>query len=284
MRRVLALLVLLGALAACTEATQPPSASRTPQRARLVASATQFRPDEGTNRLHAGVTNQGPGTVRVSAARVEGGGFTWAQVRVPPAPVPPGQTAAFVIRYGAPRCTGHPGRPSLVATVDGVARRLPLHVDLPGLLGRLRRDACAARRLARTAAVSLRWAARTAVRHGQEYLPGTLTLTRRAPGPAVHVVDLGGSVLFELRPGRPGELPATLRGHQHRERVAVRLVPARRCDAHARGQSSQTFLFGVFLRPAGEPTHRAVFIPDRAVQQRLLDLLDRSCRGVRPPA
>lgn len=284
MRRVLARLalsVLLGFLVACT--AQPPEPAPTP-RARLVASVTQFRPDEGTNMLHAGVTNAGPGTVRVTEARVAWSGFTWPAVRVPATPVPAGQTAAFVVRYGAPRCTGRPGRPQLLATVDGVVRRLPLHVDLPGLLGRLRRDACAARHLARTADVSLRWASRTAVRHGQEYLPGTVTLTRRSAGTPVRVVDLGGSVLFDLVPDRRGALPATMGARTARLRVAVRLVPAGRCDAHARGQSSQTFLFSVYLRRGRAPTHRDAFIPDRAVQQRLLDLLDRACGAVRPPA
>ncbi|MGN6130745.1 MAG: hypothetical protein ACTHOK_10440, partial [Nocardioidaceae bacterium] len=159
MRRTLARLgaglLLGGVVVACTE--QPPTRAPVP-RARLIASVTQFRPDEGTNRLHAGVTNHGPGTVSVSGARVVWAGFAWPAVRVPPAPVPAGQTAAFVVRYGAPRCTGRPGRPYLLATVDGVARRLPLHVDLPGLLGRLRRDGCAGRRLAQAAGVSLRWA------------------------------------------------------------------------------------------------------------------------------
>lgn len=287
MRRALALMVLLallGAVAACTSPARTPAAPRTTQRAHLVASATQFRPDEGTNRLHAGVTNLGPGPVRVSAARVLWRGFTWSPARVPSAPVPAGQTAAFVVRYGAPRCTGRPGRPSLLATVDGVVRRLPLRIDLPGLLGRLRRDACAGRRLAATAGVTLRWDRRTAVRGGEEYLPGTLTLTRRSTGTAVRVVDLGGSVLFDLRPARRGALPATMDGRAARLRLAVRLVPGGRCDAHARGQSSQTFLFSVYLRRGDEPTHRTVLIPDRAVQQRMLDLLDRSCGAVRPPA
>lgn len=285
MRRTLARLgaglLLGGVVVACTG--QPPTRAPVP-RARLVASVTQFRPDEGTNRLHAGVTNHGPGTVTVGGAQVVWAGFAWPAVRVPPAPVPAGQTAAFVVRYGAPRCTGRPGRPYLLATVDGVARRLPLHVDLPGLLGRLRRDGCAGRRLAQAAGVSLRWAPRTAVRHGEEYLPGTVTLTRGSAGTAVRVVDLGGSVLFDLRPARRGALPATMDAESARLRLAVRLVPAGRCDAHARGQSSQTFLFSVYLRRGDEPTHREVFIPARADQQRMLDLLDRACKPVRPPA
>lgn len=275
-------LVLATALASCTAAGTAP-VRRTP--ARLVASATQFRPDEGTRNLHAGITNLGPGAVTVTAARVEWPGFTWPRVRVAPEPVPAGQTAAFLVRYGAARCETEPGAPYLVAVVDGRTRRLPLKIDLPGLLERLRAHACAQQRLSHAAGVRLRWARTTVAGRSGEYLPGALVLRRRAGTTApVVVVGLSGSVLFDLLPARRGALPARLAPADDRLRLPVRVEPAGRCDGHARGQSQQTFLFSAYTRLDGAPAVRTTFLLDRQVQQRLQGLLDRACGRVGPAA
>ncbi len=272
---------LAGLLGSCTSA---PPAPEPGVGSRLVASATQFRPDEGTRNLHAGITNRGPATVTVTSATVEWPGFSWPTVAIPARPVPAGQTAAFVIRYGAPHCATDPGPPYLRATVDGHALRLPLQVSDRGLLERLRAQACADRRLARAATLSLRWGRRTVVRRGTEYLPATVTLRRRSGSSGVSVVDLGGSVLFHLVAARPGALPARLGPSRPGLVVPVLFGSAGRCDGHSRGQSSQTFLFSVYTRLDGGRTHRSVFVPGKVVQRRLLGLLDRACRGVAPAA
>jgi hypothetical protein len=251
----------------------------------LLASVTQFRPDEGTRNLHAGITNRGGRPVTVTSATVVWSGFSWSTVRVPAEPVPPGQTAAFVVRYGAPHCATRPGAPYLRTVVDGRRLVLPLTVDIPGLLPRLRAHACGEQRLARTASLRLRLARRTVVRGGAEYLPGTVLLRRR-PGTStpVSVVDLGGSVLFDLVPAGEGALPFRLAPADRVRRLPVLVGSAGRCDPHARGNSSQTFLFSTYSRLGGGPVVRSIFVPAPSVQQRLWHLLDRACGAVGPAA
>ena len=276
MRRLAVLVLLVGTVLSCTVARRESVPAP-----RLVASATQFRYDEGTPNLHAGVTNAGTTSVTVTSATLVWPGFRWPTVRIPAKPVPPGQTAAFVIRYGAARCGTDPGAPYLLATVDGQRRRLPLKVEDPGLLDRLRGSACARQRLARAVTLLLHLRRRTLVRQGQEALPGEVVLRRRAgSAEAVSVVDLGGSVLFDVTAaGGPGALPARLASHDAILRLRVLVGSAGRCDPHARGNSSQTFLFSVYTRVGSEPALRTIFIPSKRAQLRLLALLDRACRA-----
>lgn len=248
-----------------------------PDRA-LAASVAQFRSDEGTPHLRAGVVNDGHRDIRVSEATISWSGMAFSTAEPPGDPVHPGQASAFTVDQGRPRCGGPPpGRPVLVAVVDGHRRRLPLHVDQPGLLGRLRAAACAGVRLAGQATVRLRLAPATAGHGQREHLPGAVVLTRR-PGSRtpVRVVDLGGSVLFELRSPR---LPATLRSGAAGLRVPVAVWSANRCDPHSRSQSSQTFLFSVYVQVAGSAAHRVVTVPSSGEQVRLLAMLDRVCRA-----
>jgi len=292
MRTVLAAAAVLLTLTGCTAGDPAParsapssasSASSAPQvpAAALDASVTQFRYQEGTRDLKAGVTNNSARDIRVSSATIAWDGMAFPTVRLPDDPVLPGQTAAFQIAYGAPQCTGQPStRPSLVTVVDGRRRRLPLRVEDPGLLDRLRARACAHSELAAVADVALTFGSRTVVSHGEEYLPGRIVLTRRAgQRTAVRVEDLGGSVLIDLVPaGGSRVLPVTLRPAQQRLVVPVLAGSAHRCDDHARGQSSQTFLLSVFVGLAGHPLQRQIVIPPVAVQDRLLGVIDRDCR------
>ena len=71
---------------------------------RLVASVAQFRFDEGTRNLKAGVTNDSDEDIRVSQATIAWDGFAFPTVPVAGGVVHPGQTAAFSIAYGAPEC------------------------------------------------------------------------------------------------------------------------------------------------------------------------------------
>jgi hypothetical protein len=166
-----------------------------------------------------------------------------------------------------------------VAVVDGQRRRLPLRVEDPGLLRRLRAKACAAQRLDAVAGVTLRLEPRT-VRVGRaEYVPGAVLLRRR-PGATgvVRLVDLGGSVLLDLVPrGGPSALPGRLGPGSAETAFPVLLGSAHRCDAHARGQSSQTFLISAYVSLDDTPTQRVVLPLSRAERDRLLGVIDRDC-------
>jgi hypothetical protein len=278
---VLLAVVTLVTLGACTAPPAPRPPGRTASPVELDASVTQFRFDEGTRRLKAGVVNNGDRAVRVTQATIAWDGLAFPTVPLSESPVPPGQAAAFTIAYGAPHCGRPPaGKPVLVAVVDGRRLRLPLRVEDPGLLRRLQAKACAQQRLDGQAAVDLRPEARTRRIGGEEYLPADLVLHRR-PGARtpVTVVDLGGSVLIDLEP-RAGRraLPFRMAGDRQRLSVPLLLGSAHRCDAHALGQSSQTYLLSAYLRLAGHPTQRQILPLTSAERDRIIRVVYRDCR------
>ena len=257
-----------------------PSPAPTPAPLRLVASVAQFRFDEGTRNLKAGVTNDSDEDIRVSQATIAWDGFAFPTVPVAGGVVHPGQTAAFSIAYGAPQCSAPPrAEPQLVAVVNGRSLRLPLRVEDPRLLLRLHAKACAADRLDAAATVRLRLATRTTRVGGVEYLPGRLVLTHR-PGAndRVRIVDLGGSVLLDLLP-RDGRraFPGELAGERRELVFPVLLGSAHRCDAHALGQSSQTFLISAYVRLVGRPTQRVILPLTTAERERIGGVVRRDC-------
>jgi hypothetical protein len=271
------LTVLLGALVGCS--SKPPAVAPPPP-LRLDASVTQNRFDEGTTVLLAGVTNKSNRDIRVTRATIAWDALAFRSVRLPGDAIHPTQTAAFRIRFGDPRC-GKPSRtrPVLVAEIDGRTRRLRLRVEDPGLLVRLQVKACAQQRLDRAASVELRMASRTIRVAREEYLPADLVLRRRSGSVApVRVVDLDGSVLIELLPrhGRRS-LPVVLEPGRPTLDVPVLFGSAHRCDGHARGQSSQTFLFSAFVRVGDRAVQRVVLPLTSAEQNRVIGVVDRDC-------
>lgn len=276
--RLVALLVLCAVLAACT-ATDPQQSPES-DRAALDASITQFRHDEGTRNLRAGVTNLGSAAVTVTRARLSWSGFAPTSVELEPWTLEPGRTAGFTLQYGAARCEDEPtGRPRLDVVVDGREHRLPLTVEDPQLLERLYRNECAEHRLDATGTVSLRLDDAPVRLAGEEYLPGDV-LVRRRPGSSARltIVDVGGSVLLRLTPRDTGALPAHLDADQRSLRVPVLVGSAHRCDAHALGNSSQTFLLSVYVRRGQDPVHRVITVPDDGSKALLTELIARDCR------
>jgi hypothetical protein len=272
-----AAVVPLAVLAGCS-ADRSPAPTAPPLR--LEASVAQFRFDEGTRNLKAGVTNHSDHDIRVSRATLAWDGFAFPTVPLPGDAVHPGQTAAFTIAYGAARCDQPPRTdPVLVAVVDGRTTRLPLRVEDPGLLDRLHAKACAAQLLDRAATVHLRLATSTERLRGEEYLPGRLVIRHR-PGATdpVRLVDLGGSVLLDLVPraGR-GALPGELAPDAQVLAFPVLIGSAHRCDPHARGQSSQTFLISAYVRLGTDPVQRVVLPLSTEERDRLNGILDRDC-------
>ncbi len=275
---LVALVLTLLALAGCTSTPAPPEPART--KPRLDASVAQFRFDEGTRRLKAGVTNRGDTAIRVSRATIAWDALAFPTVRVPDPVALPGQTAAFTISYGAPRCPRPDGpRPTLVAVVDGRRLRLPLRVEDPALLRRLHAKACAERRLETAVSVRLRLARTTVRVGGAEYVPGAVVVRRRSGSTApLRVDDLGGSVLLDLRPrDRRAALPALLRPDRPVLVLPVLLGSTHRCDAHARGQSSQTFLISTYVRLGDHPQQRVVLPLSTAERVRVSAVVDREC-------
>jgi hypothetical protein len=277
--RPLLALTLLACLAGCSGEPAPRPAP-TPAPLDLDASVAQFRFDEGTRNLKAGITNNSDREIRVSQATIVWDALAFPTVPITGGDVPPGQTAAFTIAYGAPQCRQPPAtKPSLVAVIDGRTTRLPLRVEDPQLLVRLHDKACAEQRLDEVASVELRLGKHPRTVRGEEYLPGDLVLRHR-PGSTgrLRLVDLGGSVLLDLVPRDGGAARAVLEPAQEALAYPVLMGSAHRCDSHALGQSSQTFLVSAYVRLNGQPTLRVILPLSSDERDRLVAIVHRDCR------
>lgn len=261
--------VLVAALAGgCTPAEEPG-----PARADLTVSVSQPRPDEGTRILRGAVLNAGSSAVQVTSVRL-----AWPALPSRPVPVgeevAAGDIAGFTLEHGPARCddaTAEP--PSLAVVVDGTQRLVPLDSDDAATLRRLHDRACATQRLRRVARVDLRLEDRPS----SDRLLGTVVVRRRAGETTpVTVVDVAGSVLLRLTP-RGVRLPATLGPRDQRLTLPVQLTSARRCDAHAVTNSSQTFLLSIYLRLGDGPEQRVIAFPEPGPRRALVRLMERAC-------
>ena len=187
--------------------------------------------------MPTGVTNNSSKPITVTSATISWDGFDWSVAKLPKEPVLPDQTAAFVSHFGRANCTARPSAPRLLAVVNGVRRDLRLHVDEPGLFERLRTSVCAQQRL--DDAASLRMSIGTTVVHdnGVPFYAGTVTLRRhQVPGEPVTVVDLGGSVIFNVLPEQGRRLrPVRLAADAASLDVPIRIGPTQQLHGpHAR--------------------------------------------------
>ncbi len=273
-------LVLLLTLGACGGSGDPKPP--TPPDSELDATAGQSRFDEGTRNVPTGITNNSSKPITVTAARISWDGFDWTTSKLSKESVPPSQTAAFVSHFGRANCAAKPADPRLTAVINGVRRDLPLKVDESGLFDRLRTSVCAQQRLDAAASLKMTIGESVLRDQGVPYFAGTVSLERpRTPGEPVTVVDLGGSVLFNVLPREGRRLrPVSLEPAAESLTIPIRVGPTQRCSAHARGNTSQPFLFSVFTRTGQDPVHRTITVPDKATQLRLLDLIDRYCATI----
>jgi hypothetical protein len=241
-------------------------------------SVSQFRFDEGTRNLRAAITNVSPDPVTVTEATIAWPGFERDVVTLEPAPLAPGDTVGFALQYGDPHCgTGGDAAPAMAAVVDGAERVLPLDRDDAAEIRRLHVRECLQHDLDRAADIELDLAERTTTTAGGEYLDGHVVVRRHGEETPITLVDLAGSVLLRLEAVE--RLPARIPASAAVTRVPVRVSSAGRCDPHALGNSSQTFLFGIHVRLGSRPAQRVVQFPTPAERRMLTGLLDRSCAG-----
>jgi hypothetical protein len=232
------------------------------------------------------VINESTAPVNVTSATVSSAAFEEAEETVDEGPVDPGRFAGFLLEYGEVICADAAVRPiSLTVVVDGAERVLPLPPDDAALLERLHTQECAQQRLDNAVAVTLEFDGRPVMIGGEEYLPGRLVLRRSAgadPPVLVTVMSLRGSVLLTLELDRrdpQADLPATLATSSGELRIPVVVGSAHRCDPHALGNSSQTYLLNSFIRLPGHPVQRVITTPDVTVRDRLAAIIDRDCPG-----
>jgi hypothetical protein len=245
-------------------------------RPRLAVSVQQQRPDEGTRTVGVDTTNRTTAPVHVSAVRLSGGGLDGPTTRLD-TDLQPGLTVALRTPYGRPRCDDRDDAVTAHLRIDGRTLTYPVDAEGQAEVRRLLDYACQAITLARTADVRLAGPYRVVVADERPMLRGRLVVDRRSPTGSVDVRSLDGSVLLDLVALRPlADLPLGA----DRAATPILLGSSGRCDAHALGGSTQTFLLSAFVRLDKAPEQRVILTPPRPVQGRVLELVDRACATV----
>lgn len=284
-------LLLLVPVVACDEKPAVDDAPD-PLTPALVATVIQYRPDEGTRRISIEVTNTSTTPVRVVAVQLDTDGFARVPSTAKDASFAPGQTIGLVTGYGDPRCAREGAIANAVAVLtlagDSAAPRTvatPVSATGQAVLARLHRAECEQAALDDIAEVRLLPRLRGPEDGGTAVLRGVLLLRRPVSASGsrpLTVTSLQGSLLIELRPARAGHPVARLSGDEMSERVPVRLGSSGRCDAHALGGSTQTFLLSAFVRRASQPQQRVLLIPGPHSRRQLLRVVTLGCAGEAP--
>jgi hypothetical protein len=271
------------ATSACTSSQEPGRADVAGSR--LTATLVQQRFFEGTRTVGVQVTNRGRESLQVTSVRLEWSALPAAASTPKHSLIGPGQTVDLLTAYGRPDCSRYPTMPhdSAVGELELAGEPDPVRLTLAPagqrLLRRLFGKECERAALRAVAEVHLldRWS-RVSI-NGSPFLRGTLALDRSAGGPdlPVTVVGLRGSVLLSFRALTPARPLGTLSPGETDERVPVLVGSSGRCDAHALGGSTQTFLLSVFVRRGDRPAHRLVLVPRRPVQGRALEVVADAC-------
>jgi hypothetical protein len=236
-------------------------------------SLQQQRPDESTRIVGVDTTNQTDTVVHVSGVRLRGGGLDGPLTPLD-TDLLPGLTVALRTPYGRPKCTDRGSPVTAHLLIDGEMVRYPVDAAGQDEIRRLIDVDCADIQLARTVNVQLAGPYREVVANQRHLLRGRLVLSRRAPGAPVDVRSLEGSVLLDLL---PVHRLVDLRSVADKAVTPVLLGSNGRCDEHARGGSTQTFLLSAYVRLGDNPEHRVVLTPPRPVQARVLDVVTKEC-------
>ncbi|GIJ03191.1 hypothetical protein Sya03_25430 [Spirilliplanes yamanashiensis] len=268
------MLLLAGACAGPAEPAPPAP--------KLHATAEQWRTDEVARNLAVALHNDDTVPLRVTRVQLVLPSFTGAGVVDKEALLPVGGLRVDVpVPYGTgTACAGEsPAAAPSQAIVDvaregGPTRRVTLDLPHPSeRLDRLLRQDCLAARAARS--VALTFGPWTSTPDGA--LRGSLVVTRASgagPDP-VTVAELGGNVLYTLRPDRLGDLAAGA------PTVAFGLrADALDCDPHAVAEVKKPYEFPVRLVLGGEdvPTQVTVTENDKLT----LDTMLRARCGLPP--
>ncbi len=279
MRR-LAVGVLSGALlAACSTAAETAPETSSGPAPTISATLEQARIDETKHMLSIAVRNSGPGSVHVERVQLVAPPLP----ALPPAPVDtevkPPLRVDLRIPYGKADCRGDaipvPGPAHVLAWLrePGGTRQVRLPLPHPNpLLTRLVRLDCGAALVHRAADVRLG----TEWKRAGDALHGTVTMERRAPG-AVTLHDVGGSVIFDLKPTGRTEPPiAVLEPGRDRLEVPVRLL-ASHCTPHAMAEAKRPYGFTHWVTLPGLAPQYLLFEVTPAMRALLDELVEDTC-------
>jgi hypothetical protein len=277
MRSITPALALALLLAGCTSTsgrTAPPVTTATrPPAPHLAVTVQQQRVDATTRIVGVNTTNREKTPVHVQAVRLTGGGLPGRVTRVG-TDLQPGLTVALRGSYGRPHCEDRSAPVTAHLKIGGTWIDYAVNRFGQQEVRRLLDTDCAAITLARTADVRLSGPYRQVTVRGVPYLRGELLMSRRSASGAVDLRSMAGSVLVDLRPvDHLVDLPAG----ERQAVTPVLLGSTGRCDPHGLGQATQTFLLSAYVRLARSPEQRVVLTPPRAVQDRVLRVVDKAC-------
>ncbi len=273
--------------AGCTttnETPRSPPLQKAPASAlQLQASVVQRRVVEGSRQIDIRLTNRGDEPIQVEKARLDWAGVTGSLATSGTA-YDSGRTIDLQTSYRRAVCDGEPtGTAEVVVSLDdSTSVRLPVDRSGTALLRRLHESDCHLEEIDSIAAINLSPIFERA-RSGPDRLLGSLVLrrtpqSRRENRRELSVQGFFGSVLVGLSYAGDGRLPVVLEADADVLEVPVALTSSNRCDPHARGQSTQTFLLSTYLRVSDvRSVQRLVIVPTMAVQQQVEALLDRVC-------
>jgi hypothetical protein len=249
----------------------------------IQVSLDQPRSAEGTRKVGILVTNTGDTTFTIESVRL-----IWAPLpEAPTSPAgtefPPGRTLDLFTYYGSPDCSGYPSPPVEPPVAElrfaGTEQLVTRRIDADGRawLHRLYVAECQKAALRDAAQIRFLDTWHRIEVGGTPYLRGWIALDRVGGREPVTVTSVFGSVLLSFDPMVPRRPVAVLKGDQAALRVPVRIGSSGRCDKHALGGSTQTYLLSVFVRHGDTPAQRLILTPDAPTRARILHVVHDAC-------
>ncbi len=189
-----------------------------------------------------------------------------------------GWTAHVPVPLGAAVCPAVGAEASAVLELASDAgETATVTVPLPtDVLAGINADECAVREVTDVAAPA--WGRADASAGAS--VDTTLTLTRGAGEGgggagdlAIELVEMKGSVIFDVEPRAGAALPLVLASGQN-EAVLPVTITATRCEPHAFAESKKTFVFAVWISVGGDEPAYVEVRPDQALKDALQSAFD----------
>lgn len=273
-------LVLAGCTAMGDDAPGVPSATPTGTTPELAADVGFPRTLQAERKVELRVTGAEGDDWSVTSATVTSGYFEPLDTTEHTSRLFEGWTAHVPVPLGAALCPAVGAEASAVLTLASDAgETATVTVPLPtDVLAGINADECAVREVTDVAAPA--WGRADASAGAS--VDTTLTLTRGAGEGgaaggagdlAIELVEMKGSVIFDVEPRDGAALPLVLASGQG-EAVLPVTITATRCEPHAFAESKKTFVFAVWISVGGDEPAYVEVRPDQALKGALQSAFD----------
>lgn len=283
---LVALVVAVATVAAMLDGQRPVliETASEPRDVRLVADVEKPRYLATRRMLEVILLNEGRSPLQIERLQLRAQHFTRRPPTVRDARLQPGVRVDMPISYGRVRCAPAPtpagAEPSVVVHVrgaDGHLRAVPLAVPTPNeVLDRLRDDECETREIRRAVDVGFGSSWAPTATADDAAVRGSLLLRRRATSRPVTLLEVAGTVIFDLRTVPRRSVPFARMAPGVRSVDIPIEISAARCDAHALTESKKTFRFPLWVNLGDDPEHYLEIEP-HGHGRRLLDELLKAC-------